>query len=942
MRPFVFLLLAVVLPSGAWAQAERFALQTSLDHVWTTVAAGMVFMMQAGFLLLEAGSVRAKNAVNVAQKNLLDTLLSAMCFGLVGFALMFGTSVGGWVGFDADLLAFGSTDAWSMTFFVFQLVFCGTAATIVSGAVAERMTIAGYALCVVLIGTVIYPVAGHWAWGGLLTGDDAPFLAAMGFIDFAGSAVVHGVGGFVALAAIIAIGPRAGKFDADGTPRTLQGHSPVLATAGCIILWVGWIGFNGGSTTAGTAAFAHIVMNTVVAGAAGGCVQMLVGRAARGCFRPEAAINGTLAGLVSITAGCDVVDARAAVAIGAVGGLVGHYGHALLERRFKLDDPVGAVAVHGFAGVWGTIAAGLFARPGTMPAGSWADQIAVQAFGAAVICGWAFATAFAAFWVANRVLAGPEGGRGLRIDAEAERVGLNVAEHDAPFGTGILQDAMLALAKNPDGALARLEIDHGDEAFETATLFNRIVDNIDAARTREREVAEAEAAMRADAEAEINGVIAACRRGEFDRRLTTGGKSDSLRVMAEGVNGLCDAVALALGNLRATLAAVREGDLTRRVDGDYAGLLGDIQAAANGTVERLDGIATALERSTAAAAAGDYGHRIDLPGLDGAFRQIVANVNALAETAQAGLDDVEAVFARIGGGDLTARMPDRGEGQFARLGAAMRTTLDELEALTGDVAMIADRVSEASTEVRTASGRLSDRVETQSHGIERIAASVDRVTKAVRANAHDIDDADGLAATARAEADAGLRSMHELQGAMAAIQDSADTVSRVLVSIDEIAFQTNLLAMNAEVEAARAGEAGRGFAVVAAEVRALAGRAAADADRIAKTVGESRDHVGRGVAMVERTNGAFGGIVDHVSSLGSLLNRVAASAREQTDAVEGINASIGSLEAVTQQNAAMAQETTALSATLMSESARLAKEAARFRRNDGDDRRGAA
>jgi hypothetical protein len=224
-RVVALILLFVSTPVIALADGEQFALQSDLDHVWTMTAAALVFFMQAGFLFVEAGSVRSKNSINVAHKNMMDFALSSLCFGLIGFALMFGNSYGGFIGFSADYAFFRFEGDWTLTFFVFQMMFCGTAATIVSGAVAERASMLGYFCITLVIATAVYPVIGHWAWGGLLAPTDLPWLAALGFMDFAGSTVVHSVGGWVALAAVIIIGPRFGRFDANGKPHKMHADS---------------------------------------------------------------------------------------------------------------------------------------------------------------------------------------------------------------------------------------------------------------------------------------------------------------------------------------------------------------------------------------------------------------------------------------------------------------------------------------------------------------------------------------------------------------------------------------------------------------------------------------------------------------------------------------------------------------------------------------------
>lgn len=471
------LLVAIATPAAA-DEAARFSLQSNLDHVWTMTAAGLVFFMQAGFLLLESGLVRSKNSISVAQKNIADFICSTMTFGAIGFMFMFGASTTGLFGWDRSLLMFDHLDDWSLTFFVFQLVFCGTAATIVSGATAERMKLEGYIFIACLTGALIYPISGHWAWGNLLVSDNTPLLASWGFIDFAGSTVVHSVGAWIALATLLVIGPRIGKYNADGSVNQINGHSAVLATVGCIILWVGWIGFNGGSTTAGTSDFAHIIANTMVAGAVGGVMQMIAGRIFMGLHRPEFSINGVLAGLVGITAGCDVVTVWGALMVGASASLVAFFGQIWLERILKIDDAIGAIPVHGFAGAWGTIALALFAPVDALATGSRMEQILVQGGGVALIFVWSFGATYLLVSAANKIWSGfPNGG--MRVSPDAEEIGLNQSEHGVTLGTGVLQNALRSLASGEVKLSDRVQVDTGDEAGELCALFNQVMDRLE-------------------------------------------------------------------------------------------------------------------------------------------------------------------------------------------------------------------------------------------------------------------------------------------------------------------------------------------------------------------------------------------------------------------------------------------------------------------------------
>jgi Amt family ammonium transporter len=402
-------------PPAAAPQAAG-EVQTNLNYVWTILAAALVFFMQAGFALLEAGFSRAKNAVNIIMKNVMDASAGALVFYAVGFGLMFGTSWQGLLGTDGFFLT-GTGDqpqTWVYAFYFFQAVFAATAATIVSGAVAERIKFSGYLIFSVLITGLIYPVFGSWAWGGLFNGSG--WLEGLGFIDFAGSTVVHSVGGWAALAGALVVGPRVGKYAEDGTPRAIPGHSLPLAALGVFILWLGWFGFNAGSTTAGSTDIALIAMNTFLAAGAGAATAMAVTWIDTGTPDATMTLNGVLGGLVGITAGCATLTGPFAIVTGAVAGLLVVYATRAIER--VVDDPVGAIAVHGVCGAWGTLAAGLF------DAGSGLAQVGVQAIGIAAAFLWTFPISYAVFSLADRLVGG------LRINGDKERLGLDQLEHD--------------------------------------------------------------------------------------------------------------------------------------------------------------------------------------------------------------------------------------------------------------------------------------------------------------------------------------------------------------------------------------------------------------------------------------------------------------------------------------------------------------------------------
>ncbi|HCD53058.1 MAG TPA: ammonium transporter [Balneolaceae bacterium] len=417
-RRFILILslLALFAATPAFAQDAAATVQDNLNYVWTILAAVLVFFMQAGFALVEIGFTRAKNAVNIIMKNLMDVSVGGLVFYFIGFGLMFGTSAGGCIGTDGFMLSeIGDYSIeWSYTFFFFQAVFAATAATIVSGAVAERTAFNAYLIFSVIITALIYPVFGSWAWGSLFNGSG--WLEDLGFIDFAGSTVVHSVGGWAALAGAIVVGPRVGKY-VDGKPQTIKGHSLPLAALGVFILWMGWFGFNAGSTTTGDTSIALIALNTFLSAGAGATAAMIISWVTAG--KPDGAVtlNGALAGLVGITAGCANLTPGFAILAGLIAGVIVHFSMILLEK--VVDDAVGAVSVHGVVGAWGTLAAGLFDS-----AGFDIKVVGVQLLGIAAAFVWTFGVSFAVFKLIDLVIP-------LRVNGHLEEMGLDLHEHDA-------------------------------------------------------------------------------------------------------------------------------------------------------------------------------------------------------------------------------------------------------------------------------------------------------------------------------------------------------------------------------------------------------------------------------------------------------------------------------------------------------------------------------
>jgi Amt family ammonium transporter len=396
-------------------------LQTNLNVVWTCVAAFLVFFMQAGFAMVESGFTRAKNTVNILMKNLMDFAFGSVAFFLIGFGLMFGVTNGF---FGTSLFGLAGIDwsgaDWNFSFLIFQTVFAATAATIVSGAMAERTKFKAYLVYSVFISAFIYPIFGSWAWGGLLEGGG--WLENLGFVDFAGSTVVHSVGGWLALAGAIVLGPRIGKYGKDGKPRAIPGHSLSLAALGVFILWFGWFGFNPGSTTVGDGEIGRVAVTTNLAGAIGAITAMMTSWLIS--KKPDASmtLNGALAGLVAITAGCYSVSGMGALAIGGIAGIIVVLSVYFIEFVLKVDDPVGAVSVHAVCGAWGTMAVGLFAIDGGLFYGGGLTQLGAQAAGVGTAFVWAFGIGLVLFYALKVTI-------GLRATKEEEAIGLDLGEH---------------------------------------------------------------------------------------------------------------------------------------------------------------------------------------------------------------------------------------------------------------------------------------------------------------------------------------------------------------------------------------------------------------------------------------------------------------------------------------------------------------------------------
>lgn len=415
-------------------------LASGIDTVWVLLCAALVFLMEGGFAFLEAGFIRAKNSMNIVMKVFTDSTLGMLSYWAFGFGIMYGLDRAGLFGTSGFFIA-GNLEHIQLrvpiyAYWLFQAAFAMAMASIVSGAVAERMKFSPYIVYTVLAAGLIYPLAGHWVWAS------GGWLYNLGMLDFAGSAVVHAVGGWSALAAVMVLGPRTGKYNEDGSMNVLPAHNLHLAFLGTFILWFGWFGFNPGSSLSGLDLnIARIAVTTNLAAAAGGTAGILFTKFRYGKADPSMAMNGALAGLAAITAGCAFVSPLSAVIIGTVAGVLVVLAVSFFDR-IKADDPVGAIAVHGVNGTWGVLAVGLFAQQGGLFYGGGSKLLMVQALGVLSVSALAFASTYLIFSALKKTV-------GIRVTVEEEFEGLDIIEHGVPAYSGLVASPLYDVEENP-------------------------------------------------------------------------------------------------------------------------------------------------------------------------------------------------------------------------------------------------------------------------------------------------------------------------------------------------------------------------------------------------------------------------------------------------------------------------------------------------------------
>lgn len=651
-----------------------------LDIVWTLFCTALVFQMQAGFAALEAGLTRARNSVNTALKNVSDFLVCGLVFWAVGSGLMYGLSWDGIVG-TSGFMATGRERPADIAALVFQMAFAGTAATIVSGAVAERVRFGAYLWITVAVTAFIYPMEGHWVW------NEAGWLHRWGMRDFAGSGVVQFAGGAIALAAAWMAGPRRGRFDDHGKPRRIEGHNMVLGAIGVLSLWFGWLGFNAGSALAADGRVPLLVLNTLLGGCAGGMGATLYTRfASRGFVRPEAVFSGVVGGLVAVTAGCAWVPPWACVILGAAGGMAALLVEALVVRA-KIDDPVNAVGMHGGAGFLGVTAWPLFASPADLPAGGSGSQVVVQAVGAGAIALFCFLAGV----VVCKLLALTGT---FRISVDEEERGLNAAEHGSASALSELQDTMLAMTRENDLS-RRARVDPGTELHPVALSFNAFAEYMQSTVDTIRMTAQEMGVLASAAHAFNQKLETATQEQEgrsADIAISVGSLSREAEAMGDRVQS---AAALAAQSRDAALsggeAVGASQSLIREMAGHSAQMHAVMERVANDTAEIEAAISSigeitkqthllALNASIEAARAGDAGR---------GFAVVAEEVRRLANNTKERAGTIRDTLAKLGQSVESARVVATAGADLSRkaahAGETAATRFREIETRIGSL-----------------------------------------------------------------------------------------------------------------------------------------------------------------------------------------------------------------------------------------------------------------
>ncbi|MBD3669223.1 MAG: ammonium transporter [Gammaproteobacteria bacterium] len=715
--------------------------QQHLDILWLLIAAALVFLMQAGFAALETGMIRAKNTINVAIKNVGDFIIGALAFFLVGFGLMFGSSHLGLFGVDKFALA-GIENGYDYAFFIFQMVFAGTAATIISGAVSERMQFKSYLIVSALVTSIVYPVSGHWIWG------EGGWLLELGFIDFAGSTVVHSVGAWLGLAGAVLLGPRIGRFDENGEVQELPGHNLLLTTIGVFILWFGWFGFNGGSTLVADGSVARVLVNTSMAAAAGGVAVFITSLILHNNIKVEKALNGILGGLVGITAGAAVVEPGGAVFIGLTSGLVVYFSDWLLLHILRVDDPVAAIPVHGFAGAWGTIMLAVAAPVEALGGNAVMTQLGIQFIGVVSVFAWAFGMGLIIFGLLKGLDL-------LRVPPEDERMGLNVSEHGARTVWLDTMQTMQEIVKNGD-LTRRAEVEQGTEAGETAMAFNSMLDSFQdnmsvighsshnlatqseqvtevirqamVAMDQQNQETEMVASSMSQMAASIRDVAGSATKAAASVDFVTGQVNDGVQ-LADEATGVINVLAQ---------EAEQASDVYRSLE-ENSKQIGSILDVIQNIAEKTNLLA--LNAAIEAARAGEQGR---------GFAVVAEEVRTLATSTQQSVEQIGRIITNLQDGAHDAVAVMQNSREMAQQGSqqveGLRRALHEIQSAIASINEMNTHIASAS-EQQTA---VADEIDRNIHSIKSVAEQNAAGAEQVQQSSHELA---GIAEQLRGQVD---------------------------------------------------------------------------------------------------------------------------------------------------------------------------------------------
>lgn len=843
-------------------------LQNHLNMLWILMAAAMVLFMQAGFTAIESGKTRAKNTINVALKNIMDFIISIIAFWALGFGLMFGASAAGWFG-NTQFFLLGELTPSDYSLFIFQATFAATAATIISGAVAERMKFMAYALVSLATVILIYPISGHWIW------NNEGWLANMGMVDFAGSTVVHSLGAWVGLAGIIMLGARIGKFNKDGSTNHLQGHNLVLAVLGVMILWFGWFGFNGGSLLEVNDNLPRVILNTLLSASFAAGSVLIATLIINGHLRVEKLLTAVIAGLVGITASADIMTPSGAILIGIGAGLIA-YAFEYLMLKWRLDDPINVVASHGVAGAWGTLALAVFAPIEALPAGSMLAQLWIQLIGVISVFIWGFGLGLILFWTLKKL-------DWLRVPPEGEIMGLNRYEHGASSG---VYDVILAMKQMAESGKfdKRLEVEAGTDEGELAEAFNQLTEAVDQSIS------------------EVNRVLSQVAQGDFSHRIETDLPGD-LNKIKQAVNHSVTSINTTSQSLEQVMQGLYKGDFSVRMNDQVQGQL---RHSVDQALGRLSNTMTEIKQIMYAMSNGDFSQRIQLK-LEGELLEVKQHVNDSMDHVSRAIKELNLVMNAQSQGNFSLKMRGQYGGELASLQSALDKSSDHLMHVLDSMLVIADQVSYASNTVAEGSYTLNDMSANQATSLQQTRSTMISISDEVKLTTEHAAQANQLVTEVDEFSQKSQASMQATIEIIKHIQASSQGIQNIIGTIESIAFQTNLLALNAAVEAARAGEMGRGFAVVAGEVRTLAQRSAEAAQDIRQLIENTVNQIEVGAQRVNQTGDKLDQMTRSINQVVQIINQVAQAAKNQTINVSEVVSNLNIINDMTQKTSEVAK-----------------------------------